>query len=232
MENMQSEQVNELFAALAKAQGEMKAAQKDSANPFFKSKYADLSSVMEACRETLSKNGLSVTQTPIILNGPLTASGEPRNVLITTLGHSSGQWIKSVCPLLMAKNDAQSFGAAVTYMRRFALAAMVGVCPEDDDGERERKELEKQEKEKEKTKPKPTDKQIVDLENVLNECSEEFQKKVGETLTRKGWSNFSQMDLESFIKLMSNSLKERSAYQDSLTQEMKEDEYEVSESNS
>lgn len=125
-EKLQSECVNELFTALSKAQIEIKGAVKDGTNPHFKSSFASLSSCWDACREPLSKNGLSITQSPAILNGI--------NVLITTLGHTSGQWIKSICPLLTMKNDAQAYGAACTYFRRFSLCAMVGICPEDDDG--------------------------------------------------------------------------------------------------
>lgn len=125
-EKLQSETVNELFSALSKAQGEIKGAIKDGNNPHFKSMFASLSSCWEACREPLSKNGLSVVQSPSISNGI--------NVLVTTLGHTSGQWIKSICPLIVMKNDAQGYGAACTYFRRFSLCAMVGICPEDDDG--------------------------------------------------------------------------------------------------
>lgn len=122
-----SEHINELACALSKAQGEILPALKDNVNPHFKSKYADLNSVWNACREPLSKNGLSVIQTTCEDNG--------RIVLITTLVHSSGQWIKSSLPLIMTKNDSHGLGSALTYSRRFSLAAMVGVAPdEDDDG--------------------------------------------------------------------------------------------------
>jgi len=124
---MQSEQVNELYTALSKCQGEIRPALKDAANPFFKSKYADLSSVWEACRDALTKNGLCVTQSIMILDGV--------NCLVTILGHKSGQWVKSIAPIICAKVDAQSFGSAVTYQRRYALSAIVGVSTEDDDGE-------------------------------------------------------------------------------------------------
>ncbi len=112
--------------ALSKAQGEITPAIKDSANPFFKSKYADLTSVWAACREPLTKHGLAVTQTM--------AEQEGKLILITMLLHASGQWIKSFLPIVTQKPDAQSLGAAITYMRRFSLSALVGICPEDDDG--------------------------------------------------------------------------------------------------
>ncbi len=122
-----SEQINELATALSKAQGAIKGALKDTANPFFKSKYADLSSVWEACREQLANNGLSVAQTP--------CKSEHGYVGIETiLMHSSGQWISNDFAIPVTKVDAQGFGSAITYARRYALAAMVGVAPEDDDG--------------------------------------------------------------------------------------------------
>lgn len=124
----QSEQINELAASLSKAQGEMQAAIKDSINPFFKSKYADLGSVWDAARPVLSKHGLCIMQSTEML-------GE-KVVMSTILAHSSGQWVKSYLPLNPAKNDSQGMGAAMTYLRRYSLSALVGVvCDEDDDGE-------------------------------------------------------------------------------------------------
>ncbi len=126
----QSETINELAAALSKAQGEMQAAIKDKINPFFKSSYADLGSVWDAARPVLSKYGLCVMQTT-----EMTADGA-RIVMVTTLAHVSGQWAKSYLPLNPAKNDSQGIGAALTYLRRYSLSAIVGVvCDEDDDGE-------------------------------------------------------------------------------------------------
>ncbi len=125
--NMQSENINELAMALSKAQGEMQAAIKDSINPFFKSKYADLGSVWDAARPVLCKHGLCVMQTTDVIGD--------KNILITTLAHSSGQWMKSSILINPTKNDSQGVGAAMTYLRRYSLAAMVGVVTEDDDGE-------------------------------------------------------------------------------------------------
>lgn len=121
-----SEQINELAAALAKAQAEMEGATKDSDNPFFKSKYADLQSVWAACRKALTKNGLAVAQV---------AGGDGQTVTVTTLlTHSSGQWLRGELTMVPTKNDPQGMGSCITYARRYALAAMVGVAPEDDDG--------------------------------------------------------------------------------------------------
>lgn len=122
----QSESIAALAAALAKAQGEIKGAAKDTANPFFKSKYADLASVWEACRAELTKNGLSVIQT--------TDDGGNGITVVTTLAHSSGEWIRGRLTMRPVKDDPQGVGSAITYARRYALAAIVGVAPEDDDG--------------------------------------------------------------------------------------------------
>ena len=140
--SQQSEQINEIMTALAKAQGQMEAAITDSSNPHFKSKYADLASVWDACRNPLSKHGLAVTQT-------LDFIGE-KQVLITTLGHTSGQWIKSTIALPIQKNGPHELGSCITYCRRYSLASIVGISPEDDDGNKAQKPFEK-----ESPKPKP-----------------------------------------------------------------------------
>jgi hypothetical protein len=113
--------------ALAKAQSEIDTASKGKVNPAFKSKYADLASVWDACRSALTKNGISVVQSP--------GDGEGGRVTMTTLLlHSSGEWIRGIVSAPVGKQDAQGVGSAVTYLRRYALAAMVSVAPDDDDG--------------------------------------------------------------------------------------------------
>ena len=122
-----SENLADLAAALCAVQGELKPAIKQADNPFFKSKYVDLPGVWEAIRPLLAKNGLSVAQTfTVSQDGP---------TIVTTLLHKSGQWISSDLFLRPAKSDPQGVGSAITYGRRYALAAMVGVvADEDDDG--------------------------------------------------------------------------------------------------
>lgn len=121
-----SEQINELAAALSAFQGQIQGAKKDSANPFFKSSYADLESVWDAIREPLAKNGLSVTQL-------IGQEGEHPN-LTTVLMHKSGQYLQSTVDLLMTKKDAQGLGSSSTYTRRYQLCAILGVYQVDDDG--------------------------------------------------------------------------------------------------
>ena len=123
-----SESIKELATALAKAQGQIKGAVKDSANPFFKSKYADLASVVEAIRSAFATNGLSYIQS-------VEPSDKDEVRVETTILHSSGEWIGcGVLALPVSKVDAQGYGSALTYARRYSLSAATGVAPEDDDG--------------------------------------------------------------------------------------------------
>jgi len=123
----QSETIGKLAEALSKAQGAMRPASKDKDNPYFKSKYADLASIWDAVRKPLSDNGLSVIQT--LLN-PESGLGI---IVVTTLAHSSGEWMNSYLQLTPSKGDPQGVGAAITYGRRFGLAAITGMCSDDED---------------------------------------------------------------------------------------------------
>lgn len=125
-EKTMSDTIGKLGEALAKAQGEMELATKDSINPYFKSKYADLSSVWNTIREPLSKNGLSVVQQ--LISDPIAVA------IRTVLIHSSGEWISSTIYIKPVQTTPQGFGSTVTYARRYALSAIVGVAPDDDDG--------------------------------------------------------------------------------------------------
>lgn len=124
----QSEAVDQIAAALVGFQYELSGAKKDSANPYFKSKYADLESCLAALKEPLHKHGLAVVQTSrMSYSGP---------VLVTTLLHKSGQFLRGELPLSAAKpNDPQAQGSAITYARRYALAAITGLVQVDDDAE-------------------------------------------------------------------------------------------------
>jgi hypothetical protein len=121
-----SEQINEIAAALSKAQAVIAAAVKDKTNPHYKSDYADLASVWDACRKPLTDNGLSVAQAASTTDG--------RVGVTTMLMHSSGQWLSDSLVMKPTKDDPQGVGSCITYARRYALAAMVGVAPADDDG--------------------------------------------------------------------------------------------------
>lgn len=120
-----SESIASLAAALAKAQGEMENAGKNSVNPHFKSKYADLAEILNTVRPVLSKHGLAVTQFPAFEAG--TAHVE------TILTHASGEWMSGICSAPVQKSDPQGVGSALTYLRRYSLAAVCGLAQEDDD---------------------------------------------------------------------------------------------------
>lgn len=123
---------DEIATALSKAQAEIKHAEKSAENPAFKRdgkvlRYATLADVWDACREPLTKHGLSVVQIP-----KRTDHGV---AVITTLLHTSGQMITGELEMPIGNATAQSIGSAITYARRYALSALVGIAPdEDDDG--------------------------------------------------------------------------------------------------
>jgi hypothetical protein len=121
-----SDDIKELATALAKAQGMMRHAVKDSTNPHFKSKYADLASVLEAIREPFAANGLSLSQHPF-------ADGDKIEV-VTLLLHSSGQFLESDLAMKPQQNTPQSIGSAITYARRYAAMSVAGLATDDDDG--------------------------------------------------------------------------------------------------
>lgn len=116
-----------LAMALAKAQSEMGAAIKQATNPHFKMKYADLSSVVDACMPALNENGIAVIQ-------PTYREGETDFVKTVLIHGESGETLECSVPLLLGKRDMQGYGSAVTYARRYGLMAMAGIAPEDDDG--------------------------------------------------------------------------------------------------
>jgi hypothetical protein len=121
-----SDSIAALAGAFAKAQGQFGGAKKDSANPFFKSKYADLASVWDAVRDPLAAHGLAIMQFP--------RSTDAGVEVETMLTHESGEWISETLALPAAKADAQGLGSAITYARRYGLQSICGVAPEDDDG--------------------------------------------------------------------------------------------------
>lgn len=122
-----SDSIKELAGAMNKAQSHMTAAKKDSANPFFKSKYADLGSVILALKEAFAENGLSYMQAPIMQDNAVGVT--------TRVMHESGEWIEETLMLPLAKMDAQAAGSAITYARRYALQSMAGIPAADDDAE-------------------------------------------------------------------------------------------------
>lgn len=122
-----SDMINELAAALSKAQSQMANPKKSAENPFFKMKYATLDEVWDVARKPLTENHLSIVQSP---------EKDGSDLAITTLLlHNSGQFLSSKLTVTPKAQDVQSVGSAITYARRYALMAILGIAPEDDDGE-------------------------------------------------------------------------------------------------
>ncbi len=122
-----SESINELAAALAAASLEFEPARKTAANPYFKSRYADLAEVVASTRCALGKHGLSVTQPPRMEGGTVYVE--------TVIMHASGQWISSEIGCPPKALDPQGVGSCITYLRRYGLMAALGLAAEDDDAE-------------------------------------------------------------------------------------------------
>jgi hypothetical protein len=180
----QTDSIKELATALAKAQAKIKIAVMDKTNPHFKSKYASLASVHDACLDALSSNGLSVAQ------GFLTQDGH--TYLETKLMHSSGEWLSSCIKLVIDRQNMQGFASATTYARRIGLSSMVGVVADEDDDCEAATDRSPETKTYHKPLPaeiqvrgtSPTDAQIKRLYAICKE---------------NGWS---QIDLKSYIKEM------------------------------
>lgn len=125
-----SPELKNIFGALAKAQAEMQVAGLTNENPYFKSRYADLAEVVRASRPSLTKNGLAVVQ-------QILPNDDGQSILHTILCHMSGEWIETRMRIIPPKNDIQTLGSYITYLRRYSYAALVGIVAsdEDDDGE-------------------------------------------------------------------------------------------------
>jgi hypothetical protein len=122
-----SQELDKIAPAISKMQSVLSGANKNSENPFFKSDYADLQSVWEAIRKPLTDNGLSVIQSM--------SNGSSGVLIDSMLLHTSGQWIKGQLHVPLIKMDPQAVGSAISYGRRYMLAALVGIYQKDDDAE-------------------------------------------------------------------------------------------------
>lgn len=121
--DFQSAETKQITKAIIKAQMKIKHAEKDASNPHFRSEYATLESVIDAVKEHLLENEVTIIQ-----------SQTPNNTLITRLQHSSGEFFQSEAVLLNNKNDMQGLGSAITYQRRYSIASMLCIAQSDDDG--------------------------------------------------------------------------------------------------
>lgn len=122
-----SDSITNLATALAKAQAEIRPAIYDSTNPHFRSKYASLTAVMEACRDALSKNQIAVVQGAAVVDGAV--------VVNTLLLHASGEYISDELSMPFAQATPQQIGSSLSYCRRYSLASLVGITADDDDAE-------------------------------------------------------------------------------------------------
>lgn len=126
----ESSQINEYATALAKAQGEFPAVVKNNQNPYFKSSYADLGSIIEIIFPILAKHGLSVQVGKKYLK-------DGSCMLHTRVRHSSGQWAEDRTRLVPPKNDPQSFGSTLSYMARYSVVNFLGIALKDEDDDAE-----------------------------------------------------------------------------------------------
>lgn len=170
-----SETIAKLAEALSRAQAEMPAAKFNSVNPFLKNKYADLGSIIDTAKPVLGKFGLAVTQLPI-------NDGEGRVGVETVLTHASGEWISTQFSLPLAdekgKSGAQVAGSIITYLRRYSLAAILGMySDEDTDGNSEPKpELKPREA---KQVEKPVESETMTIEDACKTTTSQ-NKQYGE----------------------------------------------------
>ena len=145
-----SESIKEIAGALSKAQAQMGGAKKDKANPFFKTNYADLASVLSAISSPFADNNLSFVQAA--------ETHEGKVAVTTRIMHSSGEWIESITELPPTKNDAQGFGSSLTYAKRYGIQSLSGVPSEDDDGNAA---VASRPAPKKAAKPQQTDDQVI-----------------------------------------------------------------------
>lgn len=158
----QSESIKQFAPAFLKAQSAIESAKKLSVNPHFKSKYADLSVVIDAVKAALNENEIFFTQAP-------RDSDDARLHMTTRLIHVSGEWIESTISIPLAKQDAQAYGSALTYARRYGLAAITGLPQEDDDGNEASK------KQAKKAADKPISGPRISFERLTSEMQAEVK---------------------------------------------------------
>lgn len=188
-----SEQISEIAKAMSLAQREMRPAAKDSTNPHFRSRYSDLASVMDAIREPIGNNGLSIWQD---------ATLDELGVNVTTrIVHISGQWVEfGPLTIPIGKRDAHSVGSACSYGKRYALCAALGVVSDDDDDGNKAVASQKIEPKK-ITKP-----QWTELNQLIDQCDQDFQQKMWDYLNSQGINSFAEMDEVMYHKLRKSCL--------------------------
>jgi hypothetical protein len=188
-----SESIKNLALALNKAQAEMGGAKKGKDNPFFKSKYADLSEVVQAVKEPFANNGLSYVQFPIEQGGRIGVE--------TILMHESGEYLSNEFTVNLSKQDAQGAGSAITYCRRYALQAIAGIPSEDDDGN-----AASQPQKQDDNKPWYNDANFeADKEAMFNACTQGMSPQAVITQLRKEYKVSREM-ADSIVTILNGEL--------------------------
>ena len=189
-----------LDAALAKAQGEIEAAAKDSVNPHFKNRYADIAAVWAAIRPAMAKHGISVTQWPV-------HAEDGRLHIVTRLAHA-GEWIRAHFSIPVTKQDPQGYGSSITYARRFALAAAVGVvADEDDDGNA----ASARPAARQEPKPEPAKPVEALTDAILRRFNEAETAAAFEDLVQRAQAKWSQLGVSDKARV-SNAIEARRAF--------------------
>lgn len=182
----QSESISKLASALVRAQGQLRHAKENAVNPHFKNSYADLSSVIDTVKPIFAECGLAVIQFETF---------EPPNVVSveTVLLHESGEFISEKSGCLAVKADPQGIGSAITYLRRYSLAALAGITQSDDDGETQRsaKKAESPKQAEQEEKQKPIYQAVIIPEsikvgNIVTDTDLEFAKANSELVKNAG----------------------------------------------
>ena len=181
-----SEAIGNLAKAIALSQVEVENATKDTKNEFFKSKYADLAAVLNVIRPVFSKHNIAIVQLP--------SFAAPIASVETMLIHESGEFISSVCSAPVGKQDAQGIGSAITYLRRYSLAAMCGVAQEDDDGNGA---SDKDKPKQPSNKPQPQTKPAPEVKKLSNDEREmgvkDMKAAPDEAALKQVWADYHAM---------------------------------------
>jgi hypothetical protein len=188
--------INEIGAALVKAQGLIENPTKSVKNDFFKSKYADLAGVIDVVRPAFTEAGIAIVQSPFTRE-------DGKIGVCTTIVHTSGQWMSNEVSMAVdpnAKNPAQAAGSLITYLRRYSLSAFANVAQEDDDGNSL------------KVADKPVRKSLVQEKEVsiVVDLLQKTKTDIGKVLLHFRINSLADMDLAQFkqaVTLLESKIK-------------------------
>lgn len=193
-----SAEIKDLVGSLAKAQGVMRPAVFNKINPHFRSRYADFSSCMDACRVPLSENGIAVIQYCETIDTKLN--------LVTMLAHTSGQWMKSEFPLITSKMDSQGIGSAMTYAKRYSLCGMVGIVADEDSDDDAETAVGRGKNESPKPQAKPQkigSSQVSMIKKLEEKLDDETKRKIYDWMKNSyNIQSIEDVIVENFIKII------------------------------